>query len=126
MKVVFLCYFNDFAAESLTYSGPYYEWDSWFSLEDYTPMAEPGIEREDDGSIYGFDIIAEISDDWKDGIPEGRSDEYSNDVHSALWEGIRAVFPHDGEGVIFTQETLEDYAKRFPQIYKDAKKEVEA
>ena len=129
MKVVFLCYFNDFAAESLTYSGPYYEWDAWMTQEDYEckfhpgnpqDAKEPGIDREDDGSIYGFDIIAEISDDWKDEIPEGREDEYSDDVHPALWEGIRAVFPHDGEGVIFTQETLEDYSKRFPQIYADA------
>ena len=122
MKVVFLCYFSDFAAESLSYDGPYYEWDSWFSFEDYTPMAE----REDDGSIYGFDIITEISDDWKDDIPEGREDEYAEETQEALWEGIRAVFPHDGEGVIFTQGTLEDYATRFLQIYEDAKKEVEA
>ena len=132
MKVVFLCYLGHYGEPD---EHILYEWDSWMTKEDYeSPFhpgnpqdaKEPGIERKDDGSIYGFDIIAEISDDWKDGIPEGREDEYSDDVHPALWQGIKAVFPPHGESVKITQETCEDYAKRFPQIYEDAKKEVEA
>ena len=125
MKVVFLCYLGHYGEPD---EHMLYEWDSWMTLEDYPfDRQNPGIERKDDGSIYGFDIIAEISDDWKDGIPEGREDEYSEDVHPALWEGIKAVFPPYGESVKITQETCEDYATRFPQIYADAfGQEVEA
>jgi len=128
MKVVFLCYLTEYypADDFQTYG-----WDEWWPLEDYNPMndpstrLEPGIERKEDGSIHGFDIIAEISDDWKDGIPEGREDEYSDESQEALWEGVKAVFPPNGAGVKITQETLEDYATRFLQIYEDAKKEAE-
>ena len=93
-------------------------------MNDPSSRLEPGIERKEDGSIHGFDIIAEISDDWKDGIPEGREDEYADETQEALWEGVRkALFPPNG-GVKINQETLEDYATRFLQIYEDAKKEV--
>ena len=121
MKVVFPCYLGDRGDGD-------YEWDAWFMLEDYQLNNQnPGIEREDDGSIFGFDIIADISDEWKDGVEyPDRVDEYSEDVHSALWKAIKAVFPPHGQSVKITQETCEDYAKRFPQIYADAKKEVEA
>ena len=127
MKVVFLCYFGNYGRPDEDDVG-HYEWDSWFMLEDY-PYNEqnPGIERGDDNSILGFDIIADISDEWKDGIPNGREDAYSADVHPALWKGIKAVFPPNGAGVVINQETLEDYATRFPQIYADAfGQEVEA
>ena len=131
MKVVFLCYLHEYRENEWSYC-----WDEWMTQEGYEcpfhpgnpqEAKEPGIERDDDGLIEYFDIIAEISDEWKDGIIEGREDEYGDETQEALWKGVRAVFPPDRLGVKITQETLEDYAKRFPQIYADAfAQEVEA
>ena len=108
------------------------DWSHWYLAESRPP--EDSIKREDNGQIWGFDLIVDLPDEVVNTILAMTSEEYHEqalydvddyqDIYmDAVHTAIIAQF-EDGKTIF---EQLEDYATRYPKLYADAfGQEVEA
>lgn len=123
MKVIFNSFIEDDGSA---------DWSDWFLAEDRPP--EDSIKREDNGQIWGFDLIVDLPDEVFNTVVS-----FSGDISASNfpydWDELQEIYMDAVHTAIITHfedgktilEQLEDYATRYPKLYADAfGQEVEA